>query len=55
MQRREHHKRRTMYQFDPTMPIEESVRILTEEYRNLYEQVEKLTDLVEQLDSKVNG
>ena len=55
MQRNEHLKQRTMYQFPPDMPAEEQVRILTEEYRNLFDAVEKLTAVVEQHDAVING
>lgn len=50
MNRSEHIKRKTMFQFDPNSPVETQVAHLTQEYRNLYDEVEKLRDLVNRHD-----
>lgn len=55
MERQEYRVQRVMYQFDPDMKVEEQVRVLTEEYRNLFEQVEKLTAIVNNHDAVING
>lgn len=55
MERREHIKQRQMYQFDPDTPLEKQVRILTEEYRNLFDYVEKLSELIYNHDAVING
>lgn len=55
MVREEHRKQRLMAQFDPDIPLEEQVRILTEEYRNLFDYVENLAELIYNHDNIING
>lgn len=55
MQRQSHYKQRIMFQFPPDMPTDERLVVLSEEYRNLYDRVEKLEALVDSHDAVING
>lgn len=55
MQLKEHRKHKIMHQWDANAPADQQIRWLTEEYRNLYDEVEKLRDLVNRHDEVING